>query len=35
LVEDEHEELKRLHKENKELGMEKVILKNAGAFLAR
>ena len=35
LVEDEREELKRLRKENKELRMEKVILKKASAFFAR
>ena len=39
LVEDEREELKRLRKENKELRMEKVILKkvivDSRAFFAR
>jgi transposase len=39
LVEDEREELKRLRKENKELRMEKVILKkvsvDSSAFFAR
>jgi transposase len=35
LVEDEREELKRLRKENKELRMEKEILKKASAFFAR
>ena len=34
LVEDEREELKRLRKENKELRMEKEILKKASAFFA-
>jgi len=35
LVEDEREELKRLRKENKELRMEKEVLKKASAFFAR
>ena len=35
LAEDEHEELKRLRKENKELRMEKEILKKASAFFAK
>jgi transposase len=35
LVEDEREELKRLRKENKELRMEKEILKKASAFFAK
>ena len=35
LVEDEREDLKRLRKENKELRMEKEILKKASAFFAR
>jgi transposase len=35
LLEDECEELKRLRKENKELRMEKEILKKASAFFAR
>jgi len=34
-VEDEREELKRLRKENKELRMEKEILKKASAFFAK
>lgn len=35
LVESEREELKRLRKENKELRMEKEILKKASAFFAK
>jgi len=35
LIEDEREELKRLRKENKELRMEKEILKKASAFFAK
>jgi len=35
LVEDEHDELKRLRKENKNLRMEKEILKKASAFFAK
>jgi transposase len=35
LVEDEREDLKRLRKENKELRMEKEILKKASAYFAR
>jgi transposase len=35
LLKDECEELKRLRKENKELRMEKEILKKASAFFAR
>lgn len=35
LAEDEHEELKRLRKEVKELRMEKEILKKASAFFAK
>lgn len=35
LVEDERIELKRLRKENKELRMEKEILKKASAFFAK
>lgn len=35
LAEDEREELKRLRKENKELRMEKEILKKASAFFAQ
>jgi transposase len=35
LSEDEREELKRLRKENKNLRMEKEILKKASAFFAR
>jgi transposase len=35
LQEDEREELKRLRKENKELRMEKEILKKASAFFAK
>ena len=35
LVETEREELKRLRKENKELRMEKEILKKASAFFAK
>lgn len=35
LAEDEREELKRLRKENKELRMEKEILKKASAFFAK
>ena len=35
LVEDEREELKRLRRENKELRMEKEILKKASAFFAK
>jgi len=35
LGEDEREELKRLRKENKELRMEKEILKKASAFFAK
>ena len=35
LVEDERAELKRLRKENKELRMEKEILKKASAFFAK
>lgn len=35
LAEDEREELKRLRKENKELRMEKDILKKASAFFAK
>ena len=35
LVEDEREELKRMRKENKELPMEKEILKKARVFFAR
>lgn len=35
LTEDEREELKRLRKENKELRMEKEILKKASAFFAK
>lgn len=35
LVEDEQQELKRLRKENKELRMEKEILKKASAFFAK
>jgi transposase len=35
LVEDEREELKRLRKENKELRMQKDILKKASAFFAK
>jgi transposase len=35
LVEGEREELKRLRKENKELRMEKEILKKASAFFAK
>lgn len=35
LAEDEREELKRLRKENKELRMEKAILKKASAFFAK
>ena len=32
---DEREELKRLRKENKELRMEKEVLKKASAFFAK
>lgn len=35
LVEDERIELKRLRKENKELRMEKEVLKKASAFFAK
>ncbi len=35
LAEDERSELKRLRKENKELRMEKEILKKASAFFAK
>ena len=35
LAEDEREELRRLRKENKELRMEKEILKKASAFFAK
>lgn len=35
LPEDERQELKRLRKENKELKMEKEILKKASAFFAK
>ena len=35
LTEDEREELKRLRKENKNLRMEKEILKKASAFFAK
>ena len=35
LEEDEREELKRLRKENRELRMEKEILKKASAFFAK
>ncbi len=35
LAEDEREELKHLRKENKELRMEKEILKKASAFFAK
>ena len=35
LAEDEREELKRLRKENKNLRMEKEILKKASAFFAK
>jgi transposase len=35
MSEDERDELKRLHKENKELRMEKDILKKASAFFAK
>jgi transposase len=35
LIEDEREELKRLRKENKELRMEKEILKKASAFFSK
>lgn len=35
LAEDEREELKRLRRENKELRMEKEILKKASAFFAK
>ena len=35
LDEDERSELKRLRKENKELRMEKEILKKASAFFAK
>lgn len=35
LIEDEHDELKRLRKEVKELRMEKEILKKASAFFAK
>jgi transposase-like protein len=35
LVEDEREELKRLRKKNKELRMEKVILKNTSVRLPK
>ena len=35
MTEDERDELKRLRKENKELRMEKDILKKASAFFAR
>jgi len=35
LAEDERDELKRLRKENKNLRMEKEILKKASAFFAR
>lgn len=35
LVEDERDELKRLRRENKELRMEKEILKKASAFFAK
>ena len=35
LAKDEREELKRLRKENKELRMEKEILKKASAFFAK
>ena len=35
LAEDEREELQRLRKENKELRMEKEILKKASAFFAK
>lgn len=35
LAEDERDELKRLRKENKELRMEKDILKKASAFFAK
>lgn len=35
LAEDEREELKRLRRENKELRMEKDILKKASAFFAK
>ena len=35
LAEDERDELKRLRKENKELRMEKEILKKASAFFAK
>jgi transposase len=35
LSEDEREELKRLRKENKNLRMEKEILKKASAFFAK
>jgi transposase len=35
LESDEREELKRLRKENKELRMEKEVLKKASAFFAK
>ena len=35
LADDEREELKRLRKENKNLRMEKEILKKASAFFAK
>jgi transposase len=35
MSEDERDELKRLRKENKELRMEKDILKKASAFFAK
>ena len=35
LVEDERTELRRLRRENKELRMEKEILKKASAFFAK
>jgi transposase len=35
MTEDEHDEFKRSHKENKELRMEKDILKKASVFYAK
>jgi transposase len=35
LAEDEYEELKRLRKQNKELRMEKEILKKTSAFFTK